>query len=1641
MNISNGGRGIHQREIPGLDKLRELPDNWHAFTNLDLSLPGKGIREIDVVIVLEDRILLIDLKDWRGPITCQEGLWFNGSRDCGRSPVGKIAEIGRDLAPLLKKFLSDQERREGARGLGSPRIDSAVVLSRVTDRSGIAQSEVSHVFSIDPFIKMVRNRVERVANLGSVASKYEDFTSQEWMGRFKRFFNTTGSIFRAGTRKYGGYSAKSSESPTFQHLAGIFSEFDVEEDGIELSAGLLRRWDFTKADTRFQSEDGRATIAGRERSVIAWLDDRNPKCGEVVFRPKVEDPERGVSYWEVFDRRRRMKRLVDFQETELPKLTPKERVEVARQALAAAVPMHDLKAAHLDIGSHSVWVELPTSVKFSHLMAASLPEVMTLGDSRFQFLSSSRVPEDILGGSNDPIKKDVFLLGCVVHRILFGVAPAGDPPEWAREVDAEGVHSVLHPWFERCLDVDQAGRYENASKMLNSFNAAVASVPNDKATTDGLERYRVLKSQRQVFQKYPEKELVKEDDRILVWRSEVCGSDYLIKLWKASSIGELSKERPRVLSFLERARSLIESPLRGTANVVEAIWTGDAIAVVQAFVPGGTLAEVLKSESIVLSEGGTIRFLELLVHAVENLHARSSAHGDIKPENIVVSPFEDGQGHQPVLIDLLDFSCSVDGERISRAYAPASGGRFERDRFAVTKVVEEILAVHPLEASAMRGIARAIEECRSGSPANGTLLPLQEAIDLIVNPKPSIDEGDYKISIVGAAEGQILSDEGRYWISQHGPNVRIRGAAEELFITLDAQRRPLRAKRSAVLHSAIQRLKRYEVASFAGAISVQGATHGLSAILEILDLPEVARVLSTTNPVELRPDEDAESDIVGSEEREDYLSERIDDEAPTSPTFSVPHLWRRLVEIEADLRSEVVALGDSAFRPQNGAHVTPVQVTQGSVEFDRRDVVHVERLDSHGRWIKIGVLDQDVSTADFLAISSWMDAKRGPIVQDGDHLRFQSRFENTSRQRREEAVGRILRRASAAPDLIDAFDPSARAVQKQFEHSFDENAFAERYGLNPSQVTAFKLLLGRRPMGLLQGPPGTGKTRFIGALVHFALTHGLARNVLVASQSHEAVNNAAEAVLRLFGRDRDELSMIRVGSEGSISEVLRPYHAAKVETAYKDRFVATARRRMEVAGAALGLSESESDAVMYYEYAVQPVLNRIAELAGSVGAESKLNELKSTVEQLLAGKGIDANLTACEHEQLADEVSGLYFSRMPGEKANKVERLRHVVELGRDIAGTVSTWERSFETFLAGTRQVVAGTCVGLGRTSLGLTKTAFDLVIVDEAARCTSSELAVPIQAGRWVVLVGDHAQLEPLHPTEVVESLAQELDLPLHEVVRSDFERVFESPYGSTSGFTLKRQYRMLPPIGRLVSGAFYDRALQHGRDDEIVPSALLPDELRLPLVWVCTDSSGPDAYQSRDPRKIGSLVNRLEADVIVSLIRRWSESPGFVGWLGSLPAGEHAIGIICGYAAQRDLVWRKLQAENLPEAIRRRLKVDTIDSYQGKENLIVLLSLVRNNSDGPKSGGAASIAPGFMSRKNRINVALSRAMDRLVIVGAKAKWREGTPLGSVSDGFDEEVRSGAAEVLDGSAILAWATQEKKQATKKSKAAGRGA
>ena len=356
----------------------------------------------------------------------------------------------------------------------------------------------------------------------------------------------------------------------------------------------------------------------------------------------------------------------------------------------------------------------------------------------------------------------------------------------------------------------------------------------------------------------------------------------------------------------------------------------------------------------------------------------------------------------------------------------------------------------------------------------------------------------------------------------------------------------------------------------------------------------------------------------------------------------------------------------------------------------------------------------------------------------------------------------------------------------------------------------------------------------------------------------------------------------------------------------------------------------------------------------------------------------------------------------------------------RKVGTSASTAQRSFEPFLAGTRQIVAGTCVGLGRPSLGLTSTPFDLVVVDEAARCTASELSVPLQAGRWVILVGDQAQLEPLHKPEVVQQVGTRTGFAKGEIIRSDFDRVFATAYGSVAGKKLKTQYRMLPAIGRLVSDTFYPEIkLEHGRDKPEIDPSVLPGDLGVPLTWVATDSFGEQGFESLEAGGT-SRINRVEADCLLTLLTQWYEHEPFRKWLTTQTQYPHGVGVICMYAAQRDHLRRKLLKTLHGDTLLRYVKIDTVDSYQGKENPIVIVSLVRNNADGRQESGVATVREGFLSRSNRINVSVSRAMDRLVIVGSNGRWPQGGPMRRLADNFAKAIDNGEATLVHAGDLL---------------------
>ncbi|WP_190233796.1 AAA domain-containing protein [Mesorhizobium sp. M4B.F.Ca.ET.058.02.1.1] len=1661
MQVTNCGRGVHTREVKGIERLKkELPQNWYAFTNLDLTLGLGKSREIDVIIVSDHRIFFVDIKDWNGTIENRDGRWYSNGRDSGPSPVQKIGDIVREVLTPLGGLLKGrpETRREPI-----PQIVGLVVLTGLATNAHLDGLEKEKVLAVDDFIKLALNARKLNETFGEphAAFLYRPLTDSFWKDRLSRFFNVgPNSPFKPGRRRFQRYLAE--DIASYAHPSDVYREYEATEEGNKNNLGILRLWDFTKCtEGRFQTEEGRLEIAGREQQVYHWLRDRDQDLERTLLTPRLDDPDHSVNYWEIYDRRRRMRRLNEFSISEASSALPNQKIELARQIISSVAAIHRQNASHLDIGGHSIWLEMPTSVRLSHLLAARIPEGKSLGPSRYQFLSGVTVPEDILGVDSGPKRRDVFLLGVSVHKLLFGQLPLGEPAEWKPAVDVANNYVLLHDWFAQALEISPEQRFADATIALDAFNKATASRPTPDEVIAGLESFRtVIRSQRQLFGAFPVYgDMIVESDRMDAWRSDDNGVPVLVKQWKQSAWGDVQKEGGSILAFLRRAMDMKVDKPSGIAPIRGVYWLGDSLVLVQTWVEGSSLDVLLNDPTNEFASADTaLSFCAKLISIVDALHEQGIGHGDLKPANIVVDP-----NGQPTLIDALDYSPRVDGEVISSAYSPETGNRMERDRYALTKISEEILAASDLAPAIGADVALAIKDCREKPPALSTLLPLQETLAKALGQlhastqqQAVAESRTIAISLAGQQVGPIDSDEGFLFLRvRRHPHLghlslHIRGAFEEIEVRLDANGKAASATRRRLDQWLLALVAKQEFHKLDASLAVtRSDVTELSALEQILaDPPVQARIdreiAGSASPLISEPRETSDL-VLQEDEAEDALAEEIAASNTLITDIDVPELWRVLMEVENELTTEGVAQLDSAYDRGIGRHRVMMELESGEFDFSRNDTVGVQKQDKKGNWRRIGDLDLNRSRPDLAVIDAQRGGSFGPrLVEAGQRLRFLSHFEGTSLKRRTDAVGRILAGNGRASGLLSVFDSRSDATPDSANQQATEESL-KLYGLNDDQEEAFRKIIDTRPVGLLQGPPGTGKTKFIAALAHYAITKGLVRNVLLSSQSHEAVNNAAEAVLALFRKTGELPSLLRVGmDDGQVSPPLRPYHTSRVEQSYKDRFSATFAERMAAVGKALGIPPEVISDVVILETTLRPVIERIAELSREFEAQTqRINGLIETLAQHLSLLDVDVLLpeTGLEEDwrNTLEEIVGAIARRAARRSsvgADKIDRLRSIAGLGRDFIGSVSRPERSFDTFLAGTRQIVVGTCVGLGRSSLGLTATAFDLVIVDEAARCTSGELLVPLQAARWAVLVGDQAQLQPQHKPEVVNLVAERTSIAKKEIKRSDFERVFATGYGRAAGSRLKTQYRMLSPIGQLVSEVFYpDLTLLAGRKEAIVDPEVLPDELKSPLTWVETDSLGSMGYERKEAK---SKTNPSEADAIIRLIDRWYADDKFREWLLTQQDHPVGIGVICMYAAQRNLIERKLRQSSLAALLEKHVKVGTVDSYQGKENPIVILSLVRNNELGDIEAGVKSIKEGFLITPNRINVAASRAMDRLVIVGSRHRWKGNKPMGQLSAGFTRRINEGVASLIAVEDLLGAQTERDEVALSRAKERG---
>ncbi len=243
-----------------------------------------------------------------------------------------------------------------------------------------------------------------------------------------------------------------------------------------------------------------------------------------------------------------------------------------------------------------------------------------------------------------------------------------------------------------------------------------------------------------------------------------------------------------------------------------------------------------------------------------------------------------------------------------------------------------------------------------------------------------------------------------------------------------------------------------------------------------------------------------------------------------------------------------------------------------------------------------------------------------------------------------------------------------------------------------------------------------------------------------------------------------------------------------------------------------------------------------------------------------------------------------------------------------------------------------------------------FDVAVIDEATQATIPSIVIPVNKVRRFVLAGDHRQLPPTILSEKARALSKTL-----------FEGLIERYPEKSEMLTV--QYRMNEKLMEFPSKEFYEGMIK--ADDSVKNITLRDlgvetpeaDTVVNPLnVLVFIDTSWRQDRFERQRYGSDSRENPLEARIVKDVVNKLLSAGVRAEWMG----------VITPYDDQRDLI-----SSSIPEDV----EVKTVDGYQGREKEVIILSFVRSNRDGKL---------GFLEDLRRLNVSLTRARRKLVIVG---------------------------------------------------------
>lgn len=339
-----------------------------------------------------------------------------------------------------------------------------------------------------------------------------------------------------------------------------------------------------------------------------------------------------------------------------------------------------------------------------------------------------------------------------------------------------------------------------------------------------------------------------------------------------------------------------------------------------------------------------------------------------------------------------------------------------------------------------------------------------------------------------------------------------------------------------------------------------------------------------------------------------------------------------------------------------------------------------------------------------------------------------------------------------------------------------------------------------------------------------------------------------------------------------------------------------------------------------------------------------VNNLLSRISQYSKGIRI-VRIRDKENDNAVDEFSPDAiidsYLKWASESIQNKDAYNIIEEEVRDSISNDPRKKNQIEKALALSANIVGMTCNRTAAYDFRDRTEMFDVAIIDEVCKATLPEILSPLVISRKAILLGDPKQLPPVFCSEEQEIIRSIQNCNLNRFMYIDSLFV-EGKIVSV----LDTQYRMSNQIGRMISELFYNSFLKNGRNEDINDG----------LTWITYSPSSNWPVPTEEFSDRPKIYNEDECGIISGLVKKIINESN----------QNTTIAVIAPYRAQISCLRRACIDSD-------RVKIDTVDAFQGKESDIVIFSVTRTKG-----------SYRFLADDRRVNVALSRARDRIFIVG---------------------------------------------------------